>query len=236
MAERPSLTCLTWNLAMLARSREAPPSWTQEHVEAEVRSRLLDWSPDIVLLQELPGLVPYVETHDMIRANPRSHSGNLAVLVGHHLMDEEITWTVAERCGLLVTLVDRDLTVANVHLAPGSGGAGVRLAQLGAIVDQSPTSDVLILGDTNTRRAEEAAMAAIGLEAPRPPAPTWDGRRNPFNGPEGAFVAYFTRALTAGQVDVGRQTIHEGRIEADGHRFHLSDHFALEVEIRHGPR
>ncbi len=220
---------------MLARSREAPHTWTQDHVEAEVRARLLDWSPDVVLLQELPGIVPYVETHDMIRANPRSHSGNLATLVGHHLMDEAITWSVVEGCGLLVTLADRELTVANVHLAPGSGAAGIRLGQLGAIVEESPTDDLLILGDTNTRRAEEVAIGAIGLDAPRPPGPTWDGRRNRFNGAEGDFVAYFTRALAAGSVDIGQQTIRPGSVEADGHRFHLSDHFALEVEVRHGP-
>lgn len=216
---------------MLARSTEAPPSWTQEHVEAEVRELLLEWSPDVALLQELPGIVPYVETHDMIRANPRSHSGNLAVLVGHHLLDEEVTWTVVDGCAVLTTWTDRDLTIANVHLAPSSAGAPQRFDQLQAIVDASPTEDLLILGDTNTRAAEQAAIEAIGLTGPRPPRPTWDGRRNPFNGPSGEFIAYFTRGYTAGSIRIVDQVVRPGRVEADGHGFHLSDHFALEVTI-----
>ncbi len=232
MVESSSLICLSWNLAMLGRSQEAPPDWTQEHVEAAVRQLLLDWSPDVVLLQELPGLVPYVETHDMVRANPRSHSGNLATLVGNHLLDEDLTVAVVERCALLVTLVDRDVTIANVHLAPGGGSAGVRLAQLQAVLASAPTDHVLVLGDTNTRLAEEVALEAIGLAGPRPPEPTWDGRRNPFNGPSGEFVAYFTRALAAGDVTIADQRVLPGRIEADGRHFHLSDHFALEVQIR----
>ncbi|MEM9566384.1 MAG: hypothetical protein AAGA93_27435 [Actinomycetota bacterium] len=232
MAESSSLICLSWNLAMLGRSQEAPPDWTQEHVEAAVRELLLEWSPDVVVLQELPGLVPYVETHDMVRANPRSHSGNLATLLGNHLLDEEVSVDVVERCALLVTFAERDLTIANVHLAPGGGAAGVRLAQLQAVLATAPTDHVLVLGDTNTRRAEEVALAALGLGAPRPPEPTWDGRRNPFNGPSGEFVAYFTRALTAGAVNVTEQRVRPGRIEADGRSFHLSDHFALEVDVR----
>ncbi len=216
---------------MLTRSLEAPPGWTQEHTEAEVRRFLLEWSPDVVLLQELPGVVPFVETHDMIRANPRSHSGNLAVLVGHHLLDEEITWSVVDGCAVLVTWPDRGLTVANVHLAPGSGAAALRLGQLRTIVDQAPTADVAIVGDTNTRRAEEVAIRAIGLATPRPPEPTWDGRRNPFNGPSGEFVAYFSRAFTAGEARVADQRVLPGRVSVDGRSFHLSDHFAIEVTV-----
>lgn len=226
-----TLTCLSWNLAMLGRSREAPPGWTQEHIEAEVRRLLLEWSPDLVLLQELPGIVPYVETHDMIRANPRSHSGNLAVLVGHHLLDEEPAWSVVEGCAVLVSLPGTSLTVANVHLAPGSGAAAVRLAQLQAIVDRVETGGLLVLGDTNTRTAEEAAIQATGLSTPRPPRPTWDGRRNRFHGPSGEFAAFFTRAFATGSVDIADQTVRQGGVTAEGHSFHLSDHFALEVTV-----
>lgn len=220
---------------MLGRSQEAPPGWTQEHVEAQVRELLLDWSPDLVLLQELPGIVPYVETHDMVRANPRSHSGNLAILVGNHLLDEEPAWSVVDGCAVLIELPGLDMTVANVHLAPGSGGAALRLAQIQAIVDQATTGRLLILGDTNTRTAEEATIQAVGLDTPRPPRPTWDGRRNPFHGPSGDFIAFFTRAFTAGPLAVIDQMVHPGRVTTDGHSFHLSDHFALEVTVESGP-
>lgn len=233
MTAEPTLTCLSWNLAMLARSQEAPGSWSQEHTEAEVRSLVLEWSPDLVALQELPGVVPYVETHDMVRANPRSHSGNLATLVGNHLLDDLAPEPplVIPRCGLLVTFPAWDLTVANVHLAPGRGASGIRLAQLQAVLDAAPTGEVLVLGDTNTRTAEEPLVASLGLATPRPPGPTWDGRRNPFNGPSGDFVAYFTRCFATAGVAVVDQVIRPGRVEADGRSFHLSDHYALEVSI-----
>ena len=227
MTGPPPLTFLSWNLAMFGRSTEAPLGWSHEHIEAHVRQLILELSPDLVLLQELPGLVPYVETHDMVRANPRSHSGNLATLVGHHLLDEEPTFEVVDGCALLVTFAERDLTVANVHLAPGRAGAALRLTQLEAIIETSPTIDLAIVGDTNTRTDEEPAIAALGLSGQRPPSATWDGRRNPFNGPSGDFRAYFTRAFATQDVRVAGQAVVPGRVTADGHTFHLSDHFGL---------
>jgi endonuclease/exonuclease/phosphatase family metal-dependent hydrolase len=230
----PSLTCLTWNLAMLGRSQEAPGSWSQEHTEARVRSLVLEWSPDLVTFQELPGIVPYVETHDMMRANPRSHSGNLATLVGNHLVDHLAPEppVVVPRCAVLTAFPAWDLTVANVHLAPGRGASGLRLAQLQAVLDQAPTGEVLIIGDTNTRRAEEPLVASLGLATPRPPAPTWDGRRNPFNGPSGDFVAYFTRCFATSGIRILDQVVYPGRVDDQGQAFHLSDHYALEVSIQ----
>lgn len=243
VVDTPTLTILSWNLAMLSRSQEAPPSWTQEQTEAEVRDLLLRWSPDLVTFQELPGVVPYVETHDMVRANPRSHSGNLATLVGNHLIDGSDwgdhaglpTPIVVDGCGLLVAFADLDLSVANVHLAPGRGAAGTRMAQLQAVSSRAPTSDVVIVGDTNIRVAEEPAIESLGLQAPRPPRPTWDGRRNRFHGPDGEFVANFTRVLATPGVRVTEQIVRSGGLTIDGHAFHLSDHFALEVTIGLNP-
>ncbi|MGI9596733.1 MAG: endonuclease/exonuclease/phosphatase family protein [Acidimicrobiales bacterium] len=222
-----SISFLTWNLAMLERSAEAPADWTTEHTQAEVRQTVLDTSPDVVLLQELPGIVPYVETHDMIRSNPRSHSGNMATLVGHDLMEEEPIHTTLAGAALLVTFVERDVTIANVHLAPGRAGAPQRLDQLRAIIDASPTGDLAIIGDTNTRTDEEQDIAGLGLVGVRPPSPTWDGRRNRFRGRSGEFKAYFTRAFLGGDLEVSDSAVLSSPVETDRHSFHLSDHFAL---------
>ena len=232
MSDLPYLTFLSWNLAMLERSEEAPPSWGEEHTQAAVREVVLDLSPDIVLFQELPGVVPYVETHAMVKANPMSHSGNLATLTGHHLADEEILHTVVPRCGLLVTFVERDLTIANVHLSPSQAGAEERLTQLEAIIEASPTADLVVIGDTNTRTAEEPNIAALGLTGDRPPRPTWDGRRNRFRGPAGDFVAYFSRHFASPSVTVQDVKVLAGSaIEEGAHRFHLSDHFGFTGTI-----
>ena len=226
------LTFLSWNLAMLERSAAAPQHWSQDHTQHAVREIVLDLSPDLVFLQELPGIVPYVETHDMIRANPRSHSGNLATLVGHHLLDDlpdrGLMVDVVPGAAVLATFVERDLTVANVHLAPGRGEAGQRLAQLEAVVAASPTQDLVIVGDTNTRTAEEPAIAALGLHGERPPEPTWDGRRNRFRAGGAEFTAFFTRYFVAGEPRIDEVRVLTAPVTDDGGaRFHLSDHFAL---------
>ncbi len=225
------MSFLSWNLAMFERSAEAPPDWTQEHTEAEVREIVLERSPDLVVLQELPGLVPYVETHDMIRANPRSHSGNLATLVGNDLMEERLTHSVVRGCALLVTFVDRGLTVANVHLAPGPGNAAHRLTQLRAVIGAAPTRDLVVVGDTNTRTDEEAGIEAIGLWGRRPPEPTWDGKRNRFRTEGAEFLAYFTRYFASEGVTVTDLWVRTEPVDVGGTGFHLSDHFALEGSI-----
>ena len=82
------ITFLTWNLCMMVSSHEAPAGWSQEHTEAKVRELVLQLDPDFVCFQELPGLVPYVETHDLLPANTESHSGNIATLVRNEMKEE----------------------------------------------------------------------------------------------------------------------------------------------------
>jgi endonuclease/exonuclease/phosphatase family metal-dependent hydrolase len=229
--QRPELSVLTWNVALLERSAFAPNRWGQENSQHAIRETVLEVGADVVLFQEVPGLVPYVETHDMVRTNPMTHSGNLATLLGNDLLDEQIMVSTVAATAILVTFVERDLTVANVHLAPGSGGAATRLEQLEAVIDASPTNDLVIAGDTNTRVAEEADIAALGLHGPRPPSPTWDGRRNRFRASPTRFNAYFTRWFARGEVTVTDVTVIEGLVETDGTSFHLSDHFALSGSI-----
>lgn len=222
---------------MLARSAQAPPSWGQENTELAFREQALATGPDLVLLQELPRMVPFVETHDMIKANPESHQGNLAILISHRMLADETATrpdgpqvTVIPGCAILITLAD-GLTVANVHLAPGPGAAGERLEQLAQVVEASPTPDLVIIGDTNTRQAEVATVAEAGLAGPRPPRPTWDSRRNRFNagGPE--FTAYFTRWFATEAVLVDDVDVLRDPIDLDGQRFHLSDHYPLTGRV-----
>jgi len=232
-----SISFLTWNLAMLARSAQAPPAWGQEHTEQEVRRVVLHTAPDLVLFQELPRLVPYVETHDMVKANPESHQGNLATLVSHDLIARLGQPAVATvpGCAVLTTFPfdGEAVTIANVHLAPGTGpgGASLRLDQLARIVEASPTATLAIIGDTNTRLDELDTIAEANLESPPPPRPTWNSRRNRFHrrGPE--FTAYFTRAITSPGVEVADQRVVDEPIVVDRRRFHLSDHFALAGSV-----
>lgn len=223
-----SLSFVSWNLAMLERSPDAPADWEQDHTMAAVRDIMLELSPDVILYQELPGVVPFVETHDMVRANPMSHSGNLATLIGNHLADEPIDVAVVQGCAILVTFVERDLTVANVHLAPGAVSADLRLEQLQAVIEAAPTNDVLVAGDTNTRMAEEPDIAALGLVGKRPPEPTWNGHQNRFRGPEGEFIAFFSRYFATKDIRVDDVAVLSNRaVEVAGRSFHLSDHYGF---------
>lgn len=224
---------LTWNLAMMERSEDAPLQWGQVDTEAVVRQTILDLRPDVVCLQELPGVVPFVETHDMIRANPRSHSGNLAVLVSHQLMASKPTFKTVTRTAIVVDLPDQEMTVANVHLAPGKGGTDDRLHQLSVTLEAAGHDHVVVIGDTNLRVDEYEVVQSLGLAGDLPPKPTWDGYRNGFRGAKGRFRAYFTRALTTPGLTIVDQQVLDGATEAYDHSFHMSDHFPLQVEVRH---
>ena len=57
---------LTWNVAMMQRSAEAPHQWSLEQTEDAVRSFVSARDPDVVCFQELPGLVPYLDTHSLV--------------------------------------------------------------------------------------------------------------------------------------------------------------------------
>lgn len=222
---------------MLERSDQAPPSWTQEHAQAAIREFALRVEPDILLFQELPRMVPYVETHGMMPGNPVTHSGNLATLLTHRLMDSARPQArVVEGTALLAVLPPLEITVANVHLTPGPGAADRRLAQMERIVDATDTKHLLIIGDTNSRLAEAADYRGLGLHGEKPPAPTWNSRRNRFHGGLPEFSAYFTRWFASQGVAVEEIRVwDDARVEHDGSRFELSDHYALSGTVRWTP-
>lgn len=217
---------------MLERSDAAPPSWGIEHTEAAIVGRLLDLDPDLVFFQELPGLVPYLPTHGLASATPESHQGHLATLVRSGLRTDAIA---SSPFVVLVTL--GDLTVANVHLAPGPGAEPTRrrLGQLQAIVEASPTDALVIVGDTNTRAAEVGAVEALGLHTVTPPEPTWDSRRNRFRSEGPRFTAHFTRWFATPDVVVDDVEVLSEPEVVEGRRFHLSDHHALALTVRTTP-
>ncbi|MEM7273103.1 MAG: hypothetical protein AAF547_08500 [Actinomycetota bacterium] len=232
MSEPFTLTFLTWNLAMLERPAAAPFDWAEEHTQAEIRRIALGESPDVIAFQEVPGVVPYVETHDMVRANPMSHQGNLATLVGNHLVDDGLADVepadaiVVTGCAVLTVV--GPVTVANVHLAPGRAGAETRREQLAAVLDAAPTAAVAVIGDGNARAEEEPTIEALGLRGPRPPAPTWDSRRNRFRAGGPGFVANFTRCWATDEVRIDELAVLNDRtVDVGTGPFHLSDHFPL---------
>jgi len=216
---------------MLERSASAPLHWEAGNTEAVVRQTVLDLAPDVVLYQELPGLVPFVETHAMMKANPRSHSGNLATLVSNDLAATKLKVNVVERCAVLTTFVDRELTIANVHLVAGKGAGPDRLMQLTQVIEASPTLALVIVGDTNMRVAEADALIKLGFSGDKPPQRTWDSRRNHFRKDMPEFSAYFTRWFASPGVSVSNVRVHQDPIEADGRSFFVSDHYALSGSI-----
>ena len=139
---------------MLGRPSQAPQHWELCDTEEIIREQIVELAPDIVLFQELPGLVPYIETHSMVRSNPQSHSGHLAFLISHQHSESSVSHKTLEGFALLVTFEDIGLTVANVHLAPGKANNSLRVSQIASVIESSPTEKIAIIGDTNTRKAE----------------------------------------------------------------------------------
>ncbi len=202
-----------------------------DQAESKVRERVLDLAPDFVFFQELPGLVPYVETHDLIPANTTSHSGNLATLVKDELMADLESKTVGRFC-VLTTFKAADITLANVHLEPSRNGEHKRLASLKRIVSECQTSALLIVGDTNTRTSEEPSFEQIGLVGNRPPTATWDSRANRFRDDGRKYTAYYTRYFHSQNLNISNVKVWSRPLEEDGKKFHLSDHFAMSGSVK----
>lgn len=218
---------------MMARSAEAPQHWEMFNTEAHVADTVAELEPDIVLFQELPGLVPFVVSHAMVGANPKTHSGNLATLIKHELAPVTPQWATVGSFALTVVL--QDLTVANVHLAPGRGAEEQRLDQIQQIVAQCSTDALLIAGDTNTRVSEEEAIGALGLKTHRPPRPTWNSKVNRFNEAGGDFSAYFSRWFVSKGVTIGKQWVGDKRrIDLASKQFFVSDHFVCGATVSTG--
>ncbi len=203
-----------------------------EQTEAAIRETILDINPDVVVFQELPKLVPYIETHDMVRGNPETHSGHLGTLVRKELLvGRGPRISSVPGCALLTTM--HGITIANVHLAPGTGAssAGKRLEQMQDVKEASPTEALLVIGDTNTRVEEVRPMTELGFSTEPPPWPTWDSRRNQFREDGPKFTAYFTRWFVAGGIEIDSTEVWTDPYRAGEHDFHLSDHYAMTVEF-----
>jgi len=216
---------LTWNLAMMDRSEYAPSAWRPDQTEAVIRETVLRLDPDFVLFQELPGVVPFIEPYDMAPANARGQSGDIATLVRRSLMPE--ISARRHKNAVLTHIAASDLTLANVHLPSSAGADKDRIAAMKRIVSEAGTTHVAVIGDTNTRIAEEDEIESTGLIGARPPEPTWNGRLCKFRRDARGYTAYYTRAFHSEGLRLEDQSVLTQPCEVKGSVFHLSDHFAL---------
>ena len=223
----PIFSFLSWNLCMMNPSEQAPASWRPDLAESEIRKFILELAPDFVFFQELPGMVPFVETHDLLPANTKSHCGNIATIVRKELM-KDVTAEAVDRFAVVAKIESKNLTLANVHLEPGRNGAGRRKEMLATIVNGCDTDGLVVVGDTNSRLSEEEKLAThLGLVGEKPPKATWDTRANRFREEGPKFTAYFTRYFHNEYTSVTDVKVWDEPLEHDGREFHLSDHFAL---------
>ncbi|MFK7767369.1 MAG: hypothetical protein AB8B55_09125 [Mariniblastus sp.] len=221
-----SFTFLSWNLCMLENSAAAPSGWRMDQAESKVREFILELAPDFVFFQELPGLVPYVETHDLIPANTISHCGNIATIVRKDLMDQ-LTSKALGKFGVLTNFEAAGISFCNVHLEPGKTGDDKRLGSVNRITQETTTPGLIVVGDTNTRISEEKSFEEIGLIGERPRKATWDSRKNRFRENGREYTAYYTRFFHNEQVKIDKVKIWDEPIVEDNRRFHLSDHFPI---------
>ena len=214
---------------MFERSDFAPAGWRMDQTEAAVRNLVLQLDPDFVLFQELPGLIPYIETHDMVPANAKGQTGDIATLARRELM-ADITASRLENT-VITHIGSAGLSLANVHLPSGSGGDRDRLRVIKNIQSGSENRQLAIIGDTNTRTKEEDDIAQLGLIGARPPVPTWNGKLCRFRRDARGYTAYFTRAFHSEGVQVDGVEVWSQPVTHKGAEFHLSDHFAMSGRI-----
>ena len=230
MTPQTTFTFLTWNLCLMQNSDDAPAGWRVDQTESKVREFILEHDPDFVFFQELPGLVPYVETHDLIPANTKSHSGNIATIVRKELMDELESKTIGG-FAVVSRIKSAGLTFANVHLEAGKGGDYKRLESLNRIVNECESPSLVIAGDTNTRVEEEESLKTIGLLGKRPPKPTWNSNVNHFRSHGRKFSSYYTRYFHNDSAKISKVKVWDQPFEHDSSKFYLSDHFALSAQV-----
>jgi hypothetical protein len=223
------ITFLSWNLCLFERSDSAPLYWQTDHTEAKVRELVLQLKPDFVFFQELPGLVPYVETHDMVPANQKSHSGDIATLAKKELMEGLKSWPVPG--AVLTEFTSTGLTMANVHLRAGGGGEWHRIANLNDIKQEVKTDSLLVVGDTNTRLSESKTLKQIGLVGDKPPEPTWDSHNNHFRSGGREYTAYYTRYFHTDNLKVSDVKVWSDPVVVDKFEFHLSDHYPISGKV-----
>jgi hypothetical protein len=219
---------------MMERSEYAPANWRMDQTEAIIRQTVLAADPDFVLFQELPGLVPYIDTHDMVPANAKGQSGDIATLVRRDLAPH-IEATRSENA-VIARIKPADLDLVNVHLPSGAGGGFDRLARVKAIRNACRSTHMAVIGDSNTRTKEEKAIKALGLMGERPPEPTWNGRLGRFRRDARGYTSYFTRAFHSGGITLNAQKVWTAPVKASGATFHISDHFALSGVLKISPR
>lgn len=228
--EKSQFTFLSWNLCMMQRSDAAPVSWRVDQTEAEVRELVLELQPDFVFFQELPGMVPFVETHDLIPANTVSHSGNIATIAKKELMDD-LESRALGKFAVITRIKSAGFAFANVHLEPGGNGNFKRMDMLSQIVRACDGDKLVIAGDTNTRVSEEAMIGSLGLEGERPSVPTWNSKRNRFRDGGREYTTYYTRYFHTNDVRVRKAKVWDKPVSADGRMFYLSDHFAISGTV-----
>ncbi len=229
--DKTSLRFISWNIALVTQSQQAPDTWTQTRAVAAI-TRLLEANPsDVIALQEVPASWnPDIAGYLTLEAETTSHSGRIITLLSKKVVASNQIVTCPVHGSAVLVDIGGLVTVANVHLCPGPFHQE-RYAQLSDIVETNQNSHLLVVGDTNTRGKELAAIETLGLVTVRPPSPTLDWRRNRFhrdrpNIPR--ISSYYTRAFTTANIAVSGMAVwNQPTKTGDGTEFFLSDHFAL---------
>ena len=138
MTAHRSVRFLSWNLNMMNTSAEAPSGWRVDQTESLIRQRVLEHDIDVVCFQELPAMVPYIETHELAPANTISHNGNRYGCKKRTVRRDGLPsgWTVC--CRLRVPrnfLVDRKCS-PSIHPQWGRGAVGSAANAIQSVPDQ----------------------------------------------------------------------------------------------------
>ena len=175
-------TVVSFNIAGFQPSKVAPSTWTDGDSMKAVERTVLQHTPNVIALQEVPlhalddvGTKMFSE-YELLGSQP-THAGCAALLVHHRHRATKFRTPEVDGMPAVVAEIDvastnqkdgnsnasadnktRKVLVASVHLEPFAQGKETRRRQLNTLVEAAEKDQglpMIVAGDTNMRVAED---------------------------------------------------------------------------------
>jgi len=237
-----SLNIITWNISGLDISDHTPLNIDLSLKWDLIRQILEEYSPDILILQELPNrelATIYSQRLNLIPVYMlKTHLG-ITILCLPKDWRPKITKVINTQAviGCLVDIDNESWGIAAIHLPPTKNAAKHREKQLTTVIKyfDPKVNRIIIGGDTNMRKAENKILPKLDLQdafflanSPKTERWTWDSYKNPYHNQSFQFTVRFDRIFIRKWKVQKFQLIGNTPIESD---CYLSDHFGIVTTI-----
>ena len=236
---------LTWNISGEDLPANLPWGLDLETKWDLIRQILVDKSPDIVAVQEIPMVeLIHVYAHQLnlipVQAI-KTHAGITAICIPDAWKEDIVNIIKTESIiGCKIQRGKDVWAVGAMHLMPTKGMGQIRQMQLKNFIDLvgDRIDHIILMGDSNMRIKETAIFEELFIDDafklvgnPKHANWTWNSKENPYHENGFGFTARFDKILLRGfQVDhfelIGNQPLEESKEPS-----YLSDHYGIYAEI-----